>query len=157
MPNVGNRGIGGKCPDGLDRRIVGLLTTYMTSVARVAGHWVLGCRDCLGKLLRQQGRAGGGRRGKVGALGREANTACEPEPRTPTHIHGIPRDTHKCKSPFDHQKDNKSIFPHHKGIFIFVRRKGVIEGPLMQRGAGEEPSPLNVECQLPSFPQHPPT
>ena len=71
MPNPGIEE-SGEMPgwSGLSGWIVGLLTTYMTSVARVAGHWVLGCRDCLGKLLRQQGRQ---EARLVGALGSEAN------------------------------------------------------------------------------------
>ena len=55
---------------------------------------MLGCRDCLGKLLRQlRAREARGRRqeaggARVGALGSEANTreaAAACEPRTPAH------------------------------------------------------------------------
>ena len=125
--------------------IVGLLTTYMTSVARAAGHWVLRCRDCLGKLLRQQGRARGKRQGRrqglVGALGSEANreaaaaaaAACEPGPRTPTHSRNFSRHPQMHTSQFDHQKRRNAL---HKVIFNFKQKErwpsDVFKGPLMQ-------------------------
>ena len=127
-------GIVGKMPgwSGLSGWIVGLLRTYMTSVARAAGHWVLGCRDCLGKLLRQLRARGtrGKRQGglKAGLLAqRQTQERRQPpvslaEPRTPTHSRNFSRHPQMHVSIPHHQKRQNS---HQNNVILssFVNAK----------------------------------
>ena len=106
--------------------IVGLLTTYMTSVARAAGHWVLRCRDCLGKLLRQQGRARGKRQGRRQEAsrgswlrGKQRGSSLSLER---PHIPGISRATHKCTRLNSTIKKDETPFT--KSFLIFNRKRG---------------------------------
>ena len=116
--------------------IVGLLRTYMTSVARAAGHWVLGCRDCLGKLLRQL-RARGKRGKRQGGLeaGLLAQRQTQERQQQPVsleigrpHILQISRDTHKCTSQFPTIKKDKTLIKTTSSSQVLSTQRKVATG-----------------------------
>ena len=93
---------------------------------------MLGCRDCLGKLLRQL-RARGKRGKRQGGLeaGLLAQRQTQERRQPPVsleigrpHILGISRDTHKCTSQFPTIKKDKTLLKTTSSSSFVNRKKG---------------------------------